>query len=89
MQSEFEKMLTVFEIIAFENVAGISLTSDKQTCERQSTCFQTVKGFHIWLKEMFCNSVSLGIMENYDESAAMLISAVFLTREDVDSPKVF
>ena len=52
-------------------------------------CYQTVLRFHIWLKETFSNSVCLALIENEDESAAVLVLAVFITREHVDSPKVF
>ena len=38
---------------------------------------------------MFSNSICLALMEIQDESAAVLISAVTVTRENVDSPKVF
>ena len=38
---------------------------------------------------MFSNSISLSLMENFNESAAVLTSAVFVTSDDVDSPKVF
>ena len=82
-------MLRVFEIMAFKHVAGISLNSYKNTCDWQSTCYQTVLSFHISLKEMFSNSICLGIMGNYCESAAVLISAVSVTPEHLDSPKVF
>ena len=75
--------------MAFKHVWGISLNYDENTCELQLMCYQTVLRFNIWLKEMFCNSTCLGLIENYDESAAMLISAVIFTSENVDSPKVF
>ena len=38
---------------------------------------------------MFSNSVCFGLMEIYDKSAAMVISAVFNTSEHVDSWRVF
>ena len=38
---------------------------------------------------MFSISICLGVMENEDESDAVLISAVIVTREHVDFPKVF
>ena len=38
---------------------------------------------------MFSNSICLGLIENEDESAAVLISGVFVTGEHADSPKVF
>ena len=79
----------VFEIMAFKHVAGISLNSDKQTCDQQSTCYQKVVGFYIWLKAMFSNSICLGIMESYNESAAVLISELFVTHQHVDSWKMF
>ena len=43
----------------------------------------------MWLTGMFSNLICLGLMENKDESAAVLISAVFLTSEAFDSEKVF
>ena len=78
-------MLKVVDIITFKHVAGISLNSHEETCDQQSPCYQTVLGFHTRLKEMFSNSICLGIMENYDEGAAVLISAVFVTHQHVDS----
>ena len=89
MQKKLEKMFRVFQIMAFEHVSGISLNYDKQTCERQSTCCQTVLRSQIWLKEMFSNSICIGLMENLAESAAVLILAVFVTRQHVDSPEMF
>ena len=38
---------------------------------------------------MFPNSIVLGLMNNLYEDAAVLISAVIVTREHVDSPEVF
>ena len=75
--------------MAIEHVAQISLNYDENTCDRETRSYQTVLRFHIWLKEMFPNSIYLGLIENYDESAAALISAVFGTHKLVDSPKVF
>ena len=75
--------------MAFEHGAGISLNYDKNTCDQQSTCFQTVLMFQIWLTEMFSNLICPSLMESYGESAAVVVSAVFATREHVDSAKVF
>ena len=57
-------MFRVFEIMVFEHADGISFHYDDNTCDRQSMCYQTVLRFHIWLKEMFCNNIYLGFMEN-------------------------
>ena len=70
--------------MAFEHVAAISLSDDENTCHRQSTCYQTVLRLHVWLKEMFSNLICLGLTQNEDESAAVPISAVFVTRQHVD-----
>ena len=64
MQYKFKKMFRDFEIMAFEHVSGIFLKHDKNTCERQSTCYQTVLRFHILLKEVFSNSICLDLIEN-------------------------
>ena len=45
MGIKLEKMFKIFEIMAFELVAGISLNYDKNTCDQQSTCNQTVVRF--------------------------------------------
>ena len=73
----------------FRVLPEISLNYDENTCDPQSSSFQTVLRFQIWLKEMFGNSICLGLTESLDESSAVLIGAVFVTRELVDSPKVF
>ena len=75
--------------MAFEHIAGMCLNYDENGFERQSTFYQAVLRFHIWLKEMFPNSNFCGLMENYDESAGVLFSPVFFSREHIDSPKVF
>ena len=41
------------------------------------------------LTKMFSNSMCLWLIESYDESDAMVISALFNTREHVESQKVF
>ena len=89
MEKKFEKMREVFEIMAFEHVAGISLNYEENTSDWQLTCYQKVLKFHVWLQEMFSNSICLVLTGNCDESVAVLISAVFVTREHVDSPYVF
>ena len=40
-------------------------------------------------KETFSYSIVLGLTQNWDESSAVFISAVIVTHEHVDSPKVF
>ena len=82
-------MFSVFVIIAFEPPAGIFLIYDENTCDRQSPCFQTVLRFRISLTEMFSNSVSPRLLENWDKSAAVQVSALFGTREYVVSRRVF
>ena len=57
-------MFPVFEIMAFEHVAGISFNYDENTCDRQSTCSQIVLRFQILLTEMISDSVCLWLMGN-------------------------
>ena len=57
-------MFRVYNMMLFEYIVEISLNYDENTCDRQSTCYQTVLGFHIWLKEMFSKSICLGLTEN-------------------------
>ena len=69
--------------MAFEHVSRISLNYDDNVSERQSRFYQTVPKFHISGKQMFSNRICLGLMENYDVSASVLISAATSTRERV------
>ena len=57
-------MVLVLGIIAFEPIVGTYLNYEENTCERQSTCYQTILRFSIWLREMFSNWLCLGLMEN-------------------------
>ena len=75
--------------MAFHYVSRISVNYDENISARQSTCYQTVPKFYISQKEMFCNCICLGLMENWDVSGAVLIWPVIVTREHVDSSKVF
>ena len=51
--------------------------------------FRTVLRFQILLNETFSDSVCVGSMESFDESASMVVSALFNTRGHVDSGRVF
>ena len=82
------KMFRLFEIMPFQQVSWISLNYHENSCERQSTCYQTVLRFDIWLKQVFSNSIYLGSMEIDDQKVDVVISAVIITPEQVDSPKV-
>ena len=52
-------MVAVFEIMAFEQVAGNPLNYHENTFYEKSTCYQTVLGFQISLTEMFSSSIFL------------------------------
>ena len=75
--------------MAFDHVSRISLNYEENIWERQSTLYLTVLKFHISQKEMFSIWICLALIEIHDVSAAVLISAVIVTREHVDSPKLF
>ena len=64
-------MLTVWKIIAFELLAGVSLNFDEHTCDFPSTSSKVVLGFHIRLREMIHNSTFLILMEHYHKSGAL------------------
>ena len=51
--------------------------------------YQAVLRFHIWLTEMSSNLMFLRLMEIYDKSAAMMTSAMFDTRHQFPSTRVF
>ena len=89
MQYNFKKMFSLSQIIAFEIVSRISLIYDENTSDGQAKCYQTVLTFPIWVTEIFSNSIFPRLMENWDKSAAVQVSAVLATREHVDSWRVF
>ena len=62
-KKKFKKVFLVLEIIAIEPVLAIYPNYEENTCDRQLTSYQTVVRFYIWLKEMFSNSICLGLME--------------------------
>ena len=86
---KFEKLFLVRKIIAFELVSGFSLNCEENTWDQPSTCEKTVFTFWIWFREMFSNSICLGLKRNYAKNDAVQIWAVLGTREDFDSQKVF
>ena len=45
LQWKFQKKFPIFEIIAFEGVTEISFNYHENTCDWQSTCYQTVLRF--------------------------------------------
>ena len=45
------KSFLALELMVFERVPGIYVNYDENTCDRQSTCYQTVVKFQISLKE--------------------------------------
>ena len=55
-------MLSVFDIITLEPVAGVPPIYDINTPDVQLTCYQTVLKFRIWLAEMFSKSVFLRLI---------------------------
>ena len=82
-------MFSLFDIIAFETVAGVFFIFDENTCDRQSTCYQTILRFHISEREIFSNSTYRRLFENLEKSTAVQVSAVFGNREHAHSGRVF
>ena len=82
-------MFSVLEIIAFESFAVISTIYEEKTCALQSTCYETVLRFLIWLMQMFSYSIYPRFMENWDESVLVQIPGVFETREHVYWQRLF
>ena len=74
---------------AFEPVVGIYLNYEENTCDRHSTCYQTVLRFQIWLIDIFSNLICLGLMENKHERAAVQILSVFAARDPLDFLREF
>ena len=76
-----KKLFYIFNINAFEVVARISLSYEENTCYRPSMCEETVLRFWMLFRESFSNSVCVGLVGNYNKTAAMQLWAVFWIRE--------
>ena len=75
-----DKFFTVFQITAFEPVAVISRIYSENTCDLQSTFYQTILRFQFSLRNIFYKSSCARLMENMEKSAAVQVLAVFWTR---------
>ena len=80
MERNIQKKSSVFEIKAFEVVAENSAYCGRNTCHWQSMCQQTVLRFMIRIKQSFPNLTYQKFIGKKDNSAALLLSAVFGTR---------
>ena len=80
MERNIQKKSSVFEIKAFEVAAENSAYCGRNTCHWQSMCQQTVLRFMIRIKQSFPNLIYWKFIGKKDNSAALLLSAVFGTR---------
>ena len=80
MEKKIHKKSSVFEIKAFEVVAENSAYCRRNTCHRQSMCYQTILRFMIRVKQSFRNSIYLKLVGKKGNSDALRLSAVFGTR---------
>ena len=64
MHSNFEKMLMVLKIIAFDLLAGVYVNYDKNTSNRTSTFQKAVLGFQMPLRDIKPNSIYLILIEH-------------------------
>ena len=64
MQKKFAKTVLLLDKMMFERVVEIYVNYDKNTCDRQSTCYQPLLTFQIWPKaEISSNSIFAGFLE--------------------------
>ena len=82
-------MFSVFEIIAFEPVAVISLNFAENTCYRQSSCYETVLGFQIRLRVILSDSICLRLIGNLAKNSLVQVAAAFGSPEHVDCRMMF
>ena len=57
MEKQIEKIFLVFVIKALEPVVGTYIYYEDNSCDRQSTCYQTVLRSQILLTEIFSKSI--------------------------------
>ena len=69
MEQKIQKILFVFQIIAFELGVANSLNLKHDTCHGQSMCEQPPLTFHLHLGETFSKSTSLRMMKKHDNIA--------------------
>ena len=87
-KKNLHKTFLVSEIIVSEPIARTSPNYDENACDMQSTFYQRIPRFQISLREIFSNSICLGLTKNQEESAAGQISSVLRTRGRDDSRRV-
>ena len=80
MEYKIQKKFSVFEIKAFQVIAENSAYCGRNTCHRQSMCYQTTLRFMIRVKQSFSHSIYEKFMGKKDNRGALLLSAVFGTR---------
>ena len=57
MQKNVEKMFLVLKVMSFEGFAVTYLYYEVNSCDRETTCYQTVLRCQSCLKEMFSNQI--------------------------------
>ena len=82
MEQKIRQKVFGFMIIAFKLGQADSHNPEQDTCHWQSIWYETLLLFNISLREIFSKSVSLRVMEKYDESTLTQISQVFVTLQN-------
>ena len=78
----------VLKISSFESGTANSHNPEQDNCHWQSMCYETPLRFNISIREIISESVSLRVMEKYDEKCLMQILQEFGTLLHVDCKRV-
>ena len=89
MEQKFEKMLLVFQIVAFELGVANSHNIEQDTYHPHSMCLKAAPRFNLTLEQAFSKATFLEMMKRHDKSALMEILQVFETVSHADCQSVF
>ena len=67
---------SVFKILAPKLVSLNFLYKDKDTFHGQPMCWKTVPRFFMWITQIFSNTISLPLSDEYDQRVAMHMSTL-------------
>ena len=77
MKKKIHKKRFIFEIITSEFVVLNCLYQEENTCHRHSVCYETVLGFCTSLKETFCKTIDLPVINKYGKELSLKFEKCF------------
>ena len=77
MQKKNQKKFFLFEILASKFVPLNCLYYKENTCHRHSVCSETVLRFCVSVRDTFCKTIALTVINKNSKGALLYISTMF------------